>query len=178
MFELIVNHFLGNMPVWVFPFMAGIGFGIFIIAGIAEHIEPVRIYALIARPVSFIVFVLGVFLYGGAGVVAIQQQALLEAQHKTELAEQAAQLGDTSGLEAAILSNPSDHQARFDLALAHAAAGKREEATDALIEIIKRDRAWNDDGARVQLLQFFDAWGPMDEMTKAGRRKLSSLLFR
>jgi len=89
MFELIVNHFLGNIPVWVFPFMAGIGFGIFIIAGIAEHIEPVRIYALIARPVSFIVFVLGVFLYGGAGVVAIQQQALLEAQHRTELAEQA-----------------------------------------------------------------------------------------
>jgi putative thioredoxin len=104
--------------------------------------------------------------------------AIVAVRAALELAEQAAQLGDTSGLEAAILSNPSDHQARFDLALAHAAAGKREEATDALIEIIKRDRAWNDDGARVQLLQFFDAWGPMDEMTKAGRRKLSSLLFR
>ena len=104
--------------------------------------------------------------------------AMVAVRAALDLAEQVASLGDTSGLEAAIAANPNDHQARFDLALAFAAAEKREEATDALIEIIKRDRAWNDDGARVQLLQFFDAWGPMDEMTKAGRRKLSSLLFR
>ena len=104
--------------------------------------------------------------------------AIVAVRAALDLAEQVSSLGDTSGLEAAIVANPNDHQARFDLALAFAAADKREEATDALIEIIKRDRAWNDDGARVQLLQFFDAWGPMDEMTKAGRRKLSSLLFR
>ena len=104
--------------------------------------------------------------------------AMVAVRAALDLAEQVASLGDTSGLEAAIAANPNDHQARFDLALAFAAAEKREEATDALIEIIKRDRAWNDDGARVQLLQFFDAWGPMDEMTKAGRRKLSGLLFR
>ena len=104
--------------------------------------------------------------------------AIVAVRAALDLAEQVASLGDTSGLEAAIAANPNDHQSRFDLALAFAAAEKREEATDALIEIIKRDRAWNDDGARVQLLQFFDAWGPMDEMTKAGRRKLSSLLFR
>ena len=104
--------------------------------------------------------------------------AIVAVRAALDLAEQVASLGDTSGLEAAIVANPNDHQARFDLALAFAAADKREEATDALIEIIKRDRAWNDDGARVQLLQFFDAWGPMDEMTKAGRRKLSGLLFR
>jgi len=89
MFELIVNHFLGNVPVWIFPFMAGAGFAVFILSGIAEHIEPIRIYGLIARPISIIVMVLGVFLYGGAGVIAVQQQALLEAQQKVALAEQA-----------------------------------------------------------------------------------------
>lgn len=103
---------------------------------------------------------------------------IVAARAALELAEQAATLGDTAGFEAAIAANPNDHQARFDLALALAASGKQEEATDALIEIIKRDRTWKDDGARVQLLQFFDAWGPMDEMTKSGRRKLSTLLFR
>jgi len=90
MFELIVNHFLGNIPVWVFPFMAGGGVATYVIAGIASHIQPVRIYALIARPIAFIVFVLGVFFYGGAGVIAVQQQALAEAQQKVALAEQAA----------------------------------------------------------------------------------------
>lgn len=104
--------------------------------------------------------------------------ALEAVRAALDLADQVASLGDTSGLEAALAANPNDHQARFDLALALAAADKREEATDALIEIIKRDRTWNDDGARVQLLQFFEAWGPMDEMTKSGRRKLSGLLFR
>jgi putative thioredoxin len=104
--------------------------------------------------------------------------AIAAARAALDLAEQAAQLGDTSGFEAALAANPNDHQARFDLALALAAAGQREEATDALIEIIRRDRTWNDDGARKQLLQFFEAWGPVDDMTKAGRRKLSALLFR
>ncbi len=104
--------------------------------------------------------------------------AIVAVSAALDLAEQAAAIGDTSALEAAIVANPNDHQARFDLALALAGAGQREEATDALIEIIKRDRTWNDDGARVQLLQFFDAWGPMDDLTKAGRRKLSALLFR
>lgn len=89
MFELIVNHFLGNIPVWVFPFMAGAGFAVYIISGIAQHIEPVRIYGLIARPISIIVMVLGVFLYGGAGVIAVQQEALKEAQAKLAVAEQA-----------------------------------------------------------------------------------------
>lgn len=90
MFELIVNHFLGNIPVWVFPFMAGAGFATYIIAGIAQHIQPIRLYALIARPISIIVMVLGVFFYGGAGVIAVQQQALEEAKQKIALAEQAA----------------------------------------------------------------------------------------
>ena len=57
------------------------------------------------------------------------------------------------------------------------AAGKRAEAVDHLIEIVKRDRKWNDDGARKQLVQFFEAWGPTDEATVAGRKRLSSILF-
>jgi putative thioredoxin len=94
-----------------------------------------------------------------------------------DLAEQAASLGDVGQLQQQVAANPRDHQARFDLALALNARGKREEAVDQLIEIVRRDRNWNEDGARKQLVQFFEAWGPMDEMTIAGRRKLSSVLF-
>jgi putative thioredoxin len=94
-----------------------------------------------------------------------------------ELAEQAADLGDTAELEAKVTANPKDHQARFDLAVALNARDRREEAVDHLIAIIKAERKWNDDGARKQLLQFFEAWGPMDENSMAGRRKLSTLLF-
>ena len=95
-----------------------------------------------------------------------------------ELAEKAASLGDTAELEAKLAKNPNDHQARFDLAMALAAAQRRDDAVDALIEIIKRDRNWDEDGARRQLLQFFEAWGPMDDSSVAGRRKLSAVLFR
>jgi putative thioredoxin len=94
-----------------------------------------------------------------------------------ELAEQAAALGDTAELEAKVAANPKDHQARFDLALALNARDRREEAVDHLIAIIRADRKWNEDGARKQLLQLFEAWGPMDEHSMAGRRKLSTLLF-
>ena len=95
-----------------------------------------------------------------------------------ELAEKSASLGDTAELEAKIAQNANDHQVRFDLAMALAAKDKRDDAVDHLIEIIKRDRTWDEDGARRQLLQFFDAWGPMDETSIAGRRKLSAVLFR
>lgn len=103
--------------------------------------------------------------------------ALAAVRAAVELAEQAASLGDTAELEARVAANPRDHQARFDLALALNARDKREEAVDQLIAIIKADRGWNDDGARKQLLQFFEAWGPMDEHSIGGRRKLSTLLF-
>lgn len=95
-----------------------------------------------------------------------------------ELAEKSASLGDTAELEGKIAKNPNDHQARFDLAMALAAKEQRDDAVDALIEIIKRDRTWDEDGARRQLLQFFEAWGPMDDASVAGRRKLSAILFR
>ncbi len=104
--------------------------------------------------------------------------AIAGARAALELAKQAESLGDLAELEAKIAANPADHRARFDLAQALAARGDRERAADELVEIIKRDRTWDDDGARRQLLQFFDAWGPMDESTVAGRRKLSAVLFR
>ena len=94
-----------------------------------------------------------------------------------ELAEQAASLGDVGALLKAVEENPKDHQARFDLAVALNARDRREEAVDHLIHIIRADRAWNEDGARKQLIQFFEAWGPMDDAAVSGRRKLSSVLF-
>jgi putative thioredoxin len=103
--------------------------------------------------------------------------AAAAARSALEVAEQAQSVGPLGELEQKVAANPQDHQARFDLAVALNAAGKREEAADQLLAIVKRDRKWNDDGARKQLVQFFDAWGPTDEATVSGRRKLSSILF-
>ena len=103
--------------------------------------------------------------------------AIAGARAAIELAEQAASLGDLADLQRRVEANAADHQARFDLALGLNARGKRQEAVDHLLEIVRRDRTWNDDGARKQLVQFFEAWGPTDDMTVAGRRRLSSLLF-
>lgn len=96
---------------------------------------------------------------------------------KLDLAAQTETLGDAAPLEARIAADPADHQARLDLAIVLAARGDREAATDHLLEIISRDRNWNEEGARKQLLQFFEAWGPTDEATLSGRRRLSSILF-
>jgi putative thioredoxin len=99
------------------------------------------------------------------------------ARAALEVAEQASLVGPVAELEHKVLTNPLDHQARFDLAVALNAKGKRAEAVDHLMEIVKRDRKWNEDGARKQLVQFFEAWGPTDEATMAGRKRLSSILF-
>jgi putative thioredoxin len=104
-----------------------------------------------------------------AGIVAVRA--------KIDLAQQAASLGDSAQLESRLASNPKDHQARFDLAMTQNAKGDRNAAADSLLAIIKADRTWNDDGARAQLLKFFEAWGMTDEATLSARRKLSSLLF-
>lgn len=93
------------------------------------------------------------------------------------LAEQVAGLGDPDELERRLAADPKDHQARFDLALIQNALGHRDDAADSLLAIMKADRAWQDDGARLQLLKFFEAWGMADEATLSARRKLSSLLF-
>jgi putative thioredoxin len=103
--------------------------------------------------------------------------AYAAARAALEVAQQANTVGPVGELEKKVAANPLDHQARFDLAVALSAAGKRSEAVEHLIEVIKRDRKWNDDGARKQLVQFFEAWGPTDEATVAGRRRLSSVLF-
>ncbi len=103
--------------------------------------------------------------------------AVAAARAALEVAEQANSVGPVAELEQKVNANALDHQARFDLAVALNAKGKRQEAVDHLMEIVRRDRKWNDDGARKQLVQFFDAWGPTDEATVNGRKRLSSILF-
>ena len=103
--------------------------------------------------------------------------AVVAARAALDLAEQAKTVGPLADLEQKVAADPLDHQARFDLALALNAKGRRGEALEHLINIVKRDRKWNDDGARKQLVQFFDAWGPTDEATIEGRKRLSSILF-
>ncbi|MBT3534419.1 MAG: thioredoxin [Rhodospirillaceae bacterium] len=94
-----------------------------------------------------------------------------------ELADKAAEAGDLGPLRAAVEANPKDPEARYNLALALFASNEREAAIDELLTLIRSNRAWNDDAARLQLLEFFEAMGPTDPMTVGGRRKLSSLLF-
>ena len=103
--------------------------------------------------------------------------AVKAVQAAIDLAEQASSLGPVNELERKVAANPLDHQARFDLATALNAAGNRREATDQLLEIVKRDRKWNDDAARKQLVQFFEAWGGAEDATVEGRKRLSTILF-
>jgi putative thioredoxin len=103
--------------------------------------------------------------------------AVTAARAAVELAEKAKTVGPLVELEKKVAANPLDHQARFDLATALNAAGKRAEAASHLLELIRRDRKWNDDGARKQLVQLFEAWGFADPAAVEGRRKLSSILF-
>ena len=103
--------------------------------------------------------------------------AVAAARAALEVTEQAQSVGPIAELEQKVAANPLDHQARFDLAVALNSKGRRQEAVDNLLAIVKRDRKWNDDGARKQLVQFFEAWGPTDEATVDGRKRLSSVLF-
>ena len=103
--------------------------------------------------------------------------AVKAVQAAIDLAEQAKSVGPIGELEQKVAANPLDHQARFDLATALNATGKRSDATTQLLEIVKRDRKWNDDAARKQLVQFFEAWGGADEATTEGRKRLSTILF-
>ncbi len=94
-----------------------------------------------------------------------------------KLQGEAAGLSQAGELEARIEGNPDDLQARYDLAVVLNAEGKRVEAAEVLLGLMRRDRDWNDDGARRKLVEFFDAWGAKDPATVKGRRLLSSLLF-
>lgn len=101
------------------------------------------------------------------------------AQAALSLKEAAAQPAaeGSAELEARVQADENDHQARFDLAVVFADAGRRGEAVDHLLEIVRRDRNWNEEAARKQLVTLFEAFGPTDEITVDGRRRLSSILF-
>ena len=99
------------------------------------------------------------------------------ARASLELARKAANAGDAESLRAKLAADPNDSQSRFDLAVALNAKGDRQGALDELLTIIRKDRAFNDDAARKELLQLFDAWGASDPATISGRQRLSSLLF-
>lgn len=105
------------------------------------------------------------------------EPAYTAAKAALDLAEQAAALGDLADLHERIAKDPLDLQARFDLALGLNGRGDKNGAVDQLIEIVRRDREWNEDAARKQLLQFFEAWGFKDPASAYGRRKLSAVLF-
>lgn len=105
---------------------------------------------------------------------APEVQALLK---RLDQIEEARKLGDPVALEHTLSLHPDDHAARMKLAKIRNVEGRREEAAEHLLLIMKRDRSFEDDGARKQLLQFFEVWGPKDPATVMARRKLSSILF-
>ncbi|MCA2409651.1 thioredoxin [Rhizobium leguminosarum bv. viciae 248] len=96
---------------------------------------------------------------------------------KLEQIEEARKLGDPVALERELAANPDDHEARIKLAKIRNVEGRRDEAADHLLLVMRKDRAFDDDGARRQLLQFFEVWGFKDPATVAARRKLSAMLF-
>ncbi len=116
-------------------------------------------------------------LLSGLDASKAAQPEIAAVLAKISLAAQASSLGDAAELEQRLASNPKDHQTRFDLAMLQNASGDRAAAADNLLTIVKADRSWQEDGARMQLLKLFEAWGPMDDATLAARRKLSALLF-
>ena len=100
------------------------------------------------------------------------------ARSALSLAEEAAgAAGNIAHLAAQVSANPADHQARFDLALAYLGADQREAAVNELLELVRRNRTWNEEAARKQLVKLFEAFGPTDPLTISARRQLSSLLF-
>ena len=103
--------------------------------------------------------------------------AVEAARAAIELAGKSVGSDERRALEAKIAADPADHQSRLDLAVALAAEGDKGGALEHLLTIVRRDRKWNDEAARKQLVQLFEAWGPKDEHTLEGRRRLSSILF-
>ncbi|MCB1378636.1 MAG: thioredoxin [Alphaproteobacteria bacterium] len=102
---------------------------------------------------------------------------VLSVKAALDMALNPVDLSESAALKARIDRDPDDFQARVDLAVLLNGAGERGEATDQLLYVIRKKRDWNDEAARKQLVKFFEAWGPKDEFTLQGRRKLSSLLF-
>ena len=106
-----------------------------------------------------------------------EQQMIQGIRVAIDLAKRGADPNKLDELKAKVAASPVDHQARIDLAVALAAADDKEGAMTELLESFRRDRNWNEQAARKQLVQLFDAWGPKDPATLEGRRRLSSLLF-
>ena len=120
----------------------------------------------------------GVTERGGVSVVGEQDDAIRAVEAELKLREgPAPESSETAALRARVEADPKDHQARYDLALALEAGNDREGAVEQLLELVRRDRKWNDEAARKQLVVLFEAMGPADERTLSGRRKLSSILF-
>ena len=115
---------------------------------------------------------LGLVRPDGAG-----DEAILAVDAELKLREQAQNVGESADLLAKLELNPNDHQARFDLALALDAKADRDGAIRELLDIVRRDRKWNDEGARKHLVTLFEAMGPADPRTIDARRRLSSILF-
>lgn len=114
------------------------------------------------------------------GLVPPDQQSIAAVERvkaALELARKAGPDDNRATLETLLEANPDDHQARYDLAVALAARGQKAEAVDHLLTVVRRNRSWNEEAARKQLVQLFEAWGPKDPATVDGRRRLSSLLF-
>lgn len=107
----------------------------------------------------------------------MKDAAIERARAALSLARDAKPVQDLSGLVAKVAANPDDHEARFELAGGLMANGDRQGAADALLEIIARDRAWNDGAARTQLLKLFEVVGLEDPWVSAQRRRLSAILF-
>ena len=106
-----------------------------------------------------------------------RDQGIERARAALSLARDAKPVQDLSELEARVAANPDDHEARFELAGGLMANGDREGAADALLEIIARDRQWNDGAAKAQLLKLFEVVGLEDPWVSAQRRRLSAILF-
>ena len=106
-----------------------------------------------------------------------KEPAIQAVARKLEQIEEARQLGDPAALEHDLVLHPDNHEARMKLAKILNVQGMREEAAEHLLTIMRKDRTFDDDGARRQLLEFFDVWGPKDPATISARRRLSSLLF-
>ena len=104
-------------------------------------------------------------------------KAFAPVHARIKLADETSGLGDPVALADRIAADPADHQARFDLSAIHNARGERDKAAELLLQIMKADRSWNDDGARKRLLEYFEAWGMADPATLSARRRLSTLLF-
>jgi putative thioredoxin len=145
---------------------------------IAEEAANPKVVALLARAKLALDDAAGALAVLDAAPSEIAAHAELEAVRAAiDLARQAEDTGPLAELQAAVAADPSNHQARFDLAMAQFAAGQREAAVDSLLDIVKRDRKWNEEAARKQLVKFFEAWGFDDPLSIEARRRLSGILF-